>query len=78
MDVLKIANMEHHTMRMQLEGIHQAWEAMNMSLYSVRAQLGGIFQSIEYLARMAWKRYVASHANSASGLGGGSDEGVMR
>ena len=42
MNALEIANAEHHAMRMQLEGIHQAWEATNVELHAVRAQLRGV------------------------------------
>ena len=66
MDALEILNMEHHMMWSQLEGVRQAWEAANVELHSIGGQLRGISQEIEYLTRMAWKRYAATQGNLAS------------
>jgi len=69
-DALEISNMECHMTWTQLEAVCQGWEAMNMELCLVGAQLPqlkGICWGIEYLSRMAWKRYAVNHGISASG-----------
>ena len=59
-DALEIANAEHHVMQTQLEGVCQAWEAVNIELCSIGGQLGGINWGLEYLSGMVWKRYAGS------------------
>ena len=66
MDALEIANMERHMMRTWLEGVRQAWEAVNIELRSIGSQLRGINQGLEYLTRMAWKRYAVTQGNMVS------------
>ena len=67
MDALEIANVERHVIWMQLKGIFQAWEAVNIELRLIGSQLGGINWGLEYLTGMAWKRYVVTQGNMVSG-----------
>ena len=77
-DALEILNAEQHVMQTQLEGVHQAWEAVNVKLHSIGGQLRGISWGLEYLARMAWKRYTVTWGSFVSRRGGSSNEGVVR
>ena len=78
MDTLEITNAEQDVMWMQLKGIRQAWEATNIKLRSIGGQLGGINWALEYLTRMAWKRYAATQGGLASKRGGRLSEGAAR
>ena len=77
-DMLEIVNAEHHMMWTQLEGVCQAWDAMNIKLCSIGSQLGGSNQGLQYLAGMVWKRYAVTQGNLASRQAGSSSEGVTR
>ena len=66
-DTLEITNTEWHAMQTQLKGVHQVWEAANIELCSIRGQLRGINWELEYLARMVWKRYMATQGGLVSG-----------